>query len=113
MYAGARRYVGYPNLPSVTSLMLHADVDLECASRPRENDGVTVIGEFRAESLQEPRLKCEVADTGEIKEMQSGGLVVLRSTDGRTAERACPGGLQVLDRVLLWDFVTLYAGSTL
>lgn len=75
MYVGARRYVGYPNLPSVTSLILQADVDLEWASRAR---GVTVIGESNEESLQDPRLKCEVADTGEIKEMQSGGLVVLR-----------------------------------
>ena len=112
MYAGARRYVGYPNLPSVTSLMLQADVD---ASRPPKMDGVTVIGEFRAELLQEPRLKCEVAETGEIKDMHSGGLVVLRCTDGRTTEeRVCPGGLQVLDKVLLWGgFFTLYAGSTL
>ena len=54
-----------------------------------------------------------MADTGEINEMHSGGLVVLRCTDGRATERACPGGLQVLDRVLLWDLDTLYAGSTL
>ena len=51
MYAGARRYVGYPNLPRVTSLMLQADVDLECASRPCEKDGVTVIGELSVELL--------------------------------------------------------------
>lgn len=95
--------------------MLKVDVGLECASRPPEIDGVTVIGEFRAELLQEPRLKCEVAETGEIKDMHSGGLVVLRCTNGRTAEeRACPGGLQVLDKVLLGGgFFTLYAGSTL
>ena len=72
-----------------------------------------MIGEFKAELLQDPKLKCEVADTGDIREMHSGGLVVLRCTGGLTTDGACPGGLHVLDKVLRWDFVILYVGSTL
>ncbi len=54
------------------------------------------MGEFSAdESAHE--LTLDVAETGEMREMHSGGVVVLRCVFGLDG-RACPGGLTVLDK---------------
>ena len=56
--------------------------------------------EFRAAGL-ETELYDEVEQVGEIKDMHSGGLVVLRYAVGLAAG-ARTGGLQLLERVLRW-----------
>ena len=82
--------------------MLEAEVDLICPRLFRKC-GVHEIGEFVAElrAQSKAELKVDVADvgdTGEISDIHSGGVVVLRWKAGLVG--TIPGGLRVLDNAL-------------
>jgi len=61
-----------------------------------------LTAEFKAECR--PELSVEIEDVGEIRDMHSGGLVVLRYGVGR-AGGARPGGLYVFERARRWTLV--------
>ena len=77
IYVGSCLYVGNPYLPRIESSMLEAEPDREWELKlllPWED--VNVIGEFNAELVREPNM--DVAEMGEMRGIQSGGLVTLR-----------------------------------
>lgn len=59
-------------------------------------DGMNDIGEFSVEFARELKFDDAVVEVGEISDMHSGGLVVLRVTVGRWGYGAYPG-VRVLD----------------
>ena len=72
---------------------------------------MNVTGELVAELMTESKAEfsVEVAETGETRDIHSGGVVVLRCKGGLAGGR--PGGLHVLDNARRCDFKPLTAGS--
>lgn len=62
-------------------------------------EDVNVIGEFSAELVRE--LNMDVAEMGEMRGIQSGGLVMLRWGVGRVRYGVKPGGFRAFDKAFL------------